>query len=79
MKVKRKPRSNRVASNALLGAKKPRAWQVVLDEKRKVQAMDMEDGTFSFRFLNGDKKKQIRLSREAVIAMQALISHELDA
>lgn len=68
-----------VGSTDGLGVKKPRAWQVVLDTERKVQAMDMEDGTFSFRFLNGDKKTQIRISREAVIAMQSLISHGLDA
>ena len=54
------------------------AWRVNLDEKRTITAWDMGDGTFVFRFQNADNITEIRLSREAVNAMKALMLCKLN-
>lgn len=49
------------------------AWKAMLDEKRTITAWDMGDGSFAFKFQNEDNITNIRLSREAVNAMKALM------
>jgi len=48
-------------------------WMVRLDDGREVHAVRMSDDTFTFLFINNGDKTMIRLSREAVNAMRALV------
>ena len=48
-------------------------WMVRLDDGREVHAVRMSDDTFTFLFINNGDKTMIRLSREAVGAMRALV------
>jgi hypothetical protein len=53
-------------------------WQRKLDDNRTITACDMGDGSFFFRFQNADNITEIRLSREAVNAMKALMLAKLN-
>jgi hypothetical protein len=49
------------------------AWKATFDDKRSITAWDMGDGSFFFKFQNDENVTEIRLSREAVNAMKALM------
>jgi hypothetical protein len=53
-------------------------WQATLDDKRTIAAFDMGDGSFVFQFRNEDNITEVRLSREAVNAMKALMLCKLN-
>lgn len=53
-------------------------WQATLDDSRTITAWDMGDGSFVFRFKNMENITKIRLSRDAVNAMKALMLCKLN-
>ena len=70
--------SSGVSDSTQLLGNPSQAWKAMLDEKRTITAWDMGDGSFAFKFQNEDNITEIRLSREAVNAMKALMLCKLN-